>query len=164
MAYDPYLYWEDRAQTWVRENFFTASEWEHIRPYVSQSWKVLEVGCGDGRWAPYFWNYAGCDISHRLVAHCNINRPGHKFFQLNLETAYSLPAVMDTVFSYTCLEHVRPEAMGHVADLFEGKRLLLVEPAGESGVEHCFKHDYERILGVTKLKDFGQLTVYGRDV
>ncbi len=169
MSYEPYPYWEDRAQTWIDENFQTEKDWEEIKEYFPHTGPVMELGCGTGRFSPYFEKYAGLDISHRLIAHAKLRYPEKRWNQCDIENYRELRfrikgPYCHTIFTYTALEHIRPEAIQIVADALADRRhLILVEPHKESGVDHCFNHDYEKLFKVKPVKVMDNLTVWRRD-
>lgn len=84
-------FWKERLSkaNKLRESVFYCSdfEWRLINEHHYKvlkntidvkNDKVLEVGCGFGRWSPLFINYTGVDISPDFISLAKQNYPLHK--------------------------------------------------------------------------------------
>ena len=156
--YDPLEFWEKNARNWLKLKHDTDKDWEEIKEFVNPDWKVLELGCGSGRWAKYFNDYTGTDIAPSLVISAQKHHPDKQFFHHDMR--FPVPKGFDLIFTYTAWEHVPPEDIKKVK--LPNTRFLFIEPTNKPSVDYCFKHNYEELFGVKKLKDYGQLTIYGK--
>lgn len=93
----------NKIEFW-RQRIFTAAK-EHYSVYITSdaNWrdintshekvlkekigdsKVLDAGCGYGRWSPLFENYTGVDFSPDFIEKAKIKFPKKKFIQANLK-------------------------------------------------------------------------------
>lgn len=157
--YDPLNFWEANANFWINaKKSETSEDWEVIKKYIKPEWKVLELGCGTGRWAPYFLNYTGSDISPTLLLEAKKLHPDKEFAHHDMREG--VPGGYDLIFTYTSWLHMPPKDIKKIK--LPKTNLLFVEPHGASSVEYCFQHDYEKLFKVKPLEKHGGLTVYGR--
>lgn len=158
IGYDPFIFWEGRAPEWLLEPH-VSPEWEaEIAKWVNPSWRVLELGCGDGRWSDAFADYTGSDISPTLLAEAKRRHPGKKFAHHDMRQGVS--GEWDLIFTFTAWLHVPPKDIRKVR--LPDCNYLFVEPHGRSESEHCFRHSYQKLFGCEILGRKGALTLYGR--
>lgn len=161
LKYDEKKYWEKRSTSWIEQSKVDEVKSSKLKKIIKQlDFKsVLDVGCGSGRFVPLFEGkeYEGCDISKTLIEHCKKEFKG-KFHVLPAEDVDALDKKFDLIFSYTCLEHVKPENLEKVAFAFKqtAKKLLLIEPVNfvPQG-EYCFNHDYSKYFKIEKKINLG---------
>jgi hypothetical protein len=169
VSYEPKTYWEGRADDWAQSQFPTYGQWLEIAEHVDPELTTIELGSGTGRWSPYFDRYAGFEISGKLVKYAKKENPGKLFFEHDvrqyLPHAFKVDGEFveaEQYFSFTCLLHVPPKDIKRI--LFpDHARVVLIEPHGESTVEHCFNHDYEKLFNVTKVREMGKQSLYVRE-
>lgn len=157
--YDPFPYWEERSKAWIKSKFNTKGDWEAIKEFIDPNWRVLELGCGTGRWAKKFKDYVGVDISPTLVVHAKEKNPTKEFYHHDMRSGVKLPG-FDLIFTYTAWLHVPPEEIIKVE--LPDTNYLFVEPHKESRVSYCFNHDYHKLFGVNELAKHGDLTIWGK--
>jgi len=146
MSYDPKQFWEENADFWAMTAYDNDSQWKHIKKFIKPNWKVLEVGCGDGRWSPHFKNYLGTDISQRLINTAKVRYPEKDFQVWDIRDGFLKG--FDLIFGYTVLLHL-PRL-----PKFPNQKMMFIEPFRKSGVEYCFNHDYSKHFKLLKtLKD-----------
>jgi ubiquinone/menaquinone biosynthesis C-methylase UbiE len=104
--------------------------WEEIESFlrknISKEDKVLDIGCGDGRFCKTFENYTGVDFSKELVDKAKKKYPGKNFLKAD---ALSLPfsnGSFDKVFSIAVFHHI-PSRNFRIRFLKEAKRVLKKE-------------------------------------
>lgn len=158
--YNPKKYWDNRASEWLKQNWDTETQWREIRKYINPDWKVLELGCGDGRWSEYFKNYEGWDISEKLIKHCRTKYPDKKFKVK--EISGIVPDEYDLIFSYTSLEHVPSDILSNLK--LPDCKYLFIEPYQKSNVEYCFGREYSDYFDVECLEVLGRQKVWGKMV
>jgi len=161
VLYDPLIYWEARAEHWLGQTH-ESPEWvEEIKTRLNPDWKVLELGCGDGRWSDTFDDYTGSDISSILLEEAQKRHPGKRFAHHDMREG--VKGEWDLIFTFTAWLHMPPKDMAKVK-LPPEARLMFVEPHGKPNSEHCFKHDYRKLFGCERVRRIGPLTMYGRGV
>jgi hypothetical protein len=156
--YDPAIFWERQAKHWIEAPKSFGPWSELVKKYSRPEWNVLELGCGDGRWADTFENYTGSDVAPSLLLAAKGLHPTKTFRHHDMRR--SLSGNWDLIFTFTAWEHMPPASIS--GDLLPDTRYLFVEPFEEGTNGYCFKHDYERIFGVKKLHQRGKLAMYGR--
>jgi ubiquinone/menaquinone biosynthesis C-methylase UbiE len=108
-----------RREIWEELNFLFAN--------LKEREKVLDLGCGNGRWYPVFKekkvDYFGVDNSEKLIEIAKENFPDAKFF---VGDALNLPFsdnFFDKVYSIALLHHIPSEDF-RIKVLKEAKRVL----------------------------------------
>lgn len=93
---DKVEFWKERIDTAVKPHYsvYVVHEagWKRINEvhqslfdrYIPKDAKVLDAGCGYGRWADNFENYTGVDFSPDFVAWAKKERPNKIFLQADL--------------------------------------------------------------------------------
>lgn len=163
LKYDEKNYWENRAGQWnaqMRDNDMAVDiQLPKIKPYIQKikGKKVLDIGCGEGRWSPVFkdWEYEGCDISSNLIQFAKENYPDKKFFTSGIrELPKKVKGKYDLLFLYTVLLHVTPEHWEETVAALKkiGKKMILIEPIHVDTADYCFNHDYKKSFKVIQKK------------
>jgi len=128
---------------------------------------VLDVGCGLGRWAP-FWTegigvkrYTGIEPTPELAAEAERRFEGRSGIEIILGELIDQDTELgrrswDLGFTFTVLEHIPPADIAPVVEIIKRrtKRVLLVEMVkagkGADFCEYVFKHDYQELFGPWK--------------
>lgn len=156
--YDPKGYWERRAESWDRQAGDQLPDLNVLEP-IFMDFKpstVLDVGCGSGRWYPYFKAqgvaYRGVDISKNLITLAQKKFPDGMFKTCKVEDIPVPETPFDLAFCYTVLEHVKEEDMQKAADALNqcAKTLLLVEPINFTTRHYCHDHTYQKYFNIVK--------------
>jgi ubiquinone/menaquinone biosynthesis C-methylase UbiE len=140
--------------------------WEELKFLfndLKEGEKVLDLGCGDGRWYKVFKDkkvdYFGIDNSEKLIEIAKENFPEAKFF---VGDALNLPFpdnFFDRVYSIAVLHHIPSEVL-RMKFLNEAKRVL--KPQGKlvltvwrfvqkDEIFRLVKYIILKILGISKL-------------
>lgn len=94
---DTIEFWADRIKTAKKEHYsvYVAGDnlWEAIRlihqeimdDHISDTDKVLDAGCGYGRWSTHFDNYVGVDFSPDFIEKAKKKYPEKTFVQADLK-------------------------------------------------------------------------------
>lgn len=160
MNYDPLTFWESRAKDWLKTPKPMGGWAERLKPYIDfESWRTLELGCGSGRWSPYFNFYTGADISPTLLEYCVKRYPDNTWAHHDMRQ--SITGDYDLIFTFTAWEHVPPEDIKKVK-LPKTARLAFVEPHNDGTNGYCFTHNYEKLFGAKPIIKHKSLTLYGR--
>ena len=179
MGYDPKEYWEKRADDWNIQADNMPIEIADVKEFYKKvkPKNVLDIGCGNGRWIELMkeWgldlkNYTGMDVSKKLIDICKKKWTDLSFFDCKLENMGSAGCgdkngnamKYDLIFSYTTLEHVKPEDIKGVVETLKksGKKLLLIEPTGFESKYYCHSHDYEKLFKVIEKKKLADKTIF----
>jgi len=131
---------------------------------------VLDVGCGLGRWAP-FWTaggvnvrrYTGIEPCPQLAAEAEKRYEASGTIEIILGELTDVEEKLgkrkwDVGFTFTVLEHIPPSDVQAVADILKArtKRLVLIEMVqggkGANFCEYVFKHDYKKLFGKPKFQ------------
>lgn len=157
IGYKPKEYWETRAGSWEEQakhgEFPHKKEVEEMLTGIDYK-SVIDIGCGNGRWFPYFEGkeYFGIDISERLIDLARQHYPDGNFMPIKLESLEPKGDKYDLAFIYTTLQHVRPEDFAIAADVVKqsSKYSLLIEsPTGWDNT-YGFNHDYSKYFNIIK--------------
>jgi len=169
--YSPFHYWEDRAQRFASEHTGLAAVCAYGMPEfynraidieqrlalapwlaVDERTRVLDVGCGIGRWSRLLAtrgaHVCGIDLSPTMIAQARRRAEKQGFsqrchFSVADLTAFNLGQKFDLVLAVTVLQHiVDPAALkgalsamaGHLAP---GGRIVLLEAAPIAPVRRC---------------------------
>jgi len=172
MGYDPKEYWEKRAEDWNLQAGNMMIEIQDVKDFYKKvnPKSVLDIGCGNGRWIELMekWgldlkHYNGMDVSEKLIKICKKKWPDLDFFTAALEEKFSqLYPKVDLIFSYTTLEHVKPENIENVVKQLKkiGKKLLLIEPTGFESRYYCHSHNYKELFNVIEERKLPDKTMY----
>lgn len=91
-------FWKERIKSAQREHYsvYICSEklWEHINDThseilakeIKETDKVLDAGCGYGRWSESFDNYTGVDFSPDFIAKARMKYPSKEFVVADLKS------------------------------------------------------------------------------
>jgi SAM-dependent methyltransferase len=169
--YRPPLYWEDRAQRFAGERdglaavcaygmpefYNRAIDWEQrlaLEPWlrVEQGARVLDVGCGIGRWSRFLAARGalvlGVDLSPTMIAQARRRATEQgvadrcRFAVADL-AQLDLGQQFDVVLGVTVLQHIldpvlfRAALSAMVAHLAPGGRMILLEAAPTATVSRC---------------------------
>lgn len=156
--YDSLRDWDAYATDWASQTFNTAYQWTWLSRFIKKPYKVLELGCGDGRWASYFDDYTGSDISPNMLAIAKERNPGATFGHHDMRQ--SVTGDWGLIFTFTSWLHISGEEIKKVQ--LPDCDYLFVEPHGKGDDFHCFQHNYPKLFGVKPLAKHGKLTVYGK--
>lgn len=169
MSYDPQQYWEEQADNWVAKmdrQGITERDWQSFSMILGDKiqdpqYKVVELGCGFGRFAPYFANYLGLDISRPLLALAQSIYPDKQF--LLWDYRQGLPATdFNLVFSRTGLLQLTPLEIEALAAKLPKIEYLFIERT-DSEILYSHSHDYEKIFNVRAVGKSGlndSLTIF----
>lgn len=157
--YNPKEYWENRAEIWNAQA--AHGNYPHVEEVTEMldglNFKtVLDVGCGNGRWYPFFKengkDYEGIDIAEKMVARAREAYPDGRFDAFKLEDINPEGPVYDLAFSYTCLQHIRPEDIEAAAAVLKkkSKYSLLIETPDNWGGNYGFNHEYKKYFNIVK--------------
>lgn len=90
-------FWKERIETCVKPHYsvYVVHEtgWKRINDvhqslfakYIPKDAKVLDAGCGYGRWSSLFDNYVGVDFSPDFIKWAKKDHPGTEFLQADLK-------------------------------------------------------------------------------
>lgn len=158
MNYKPKEYWEDRAEAWNAGEGGAPSGLEDLLKKTLKQLKpesVIDIGCGNGRYAElisqFTSDYAGFDISEKLIEFAKNKYPDKTFYASRLEDAPE-DKKYDLAFTYTTLQHIKEEDMPQAIEKLKkiAKRGLFIESEGFLTRHYCINHDYEKLFKVLK--------------
>lgn len=158
--YEPKQYWEQRAEQWNQQASDFLPNLKKIQKELKEinPKSALDVGCGNGRFSRIFpKDYLGIDISEKLIKIAKERHPDRDFKAVGIESLYAPPR-FDLAFSYTTLEHIKPEdfpfAVAELKDV--AKKGIFIEPTDFQSRYYCFDHPYKDYFHIEKeveLKD-----------
>jgi SAM-dependent methyltransferase len=169
--YQPGEYWEDRAQRFAGEGaglaavcaygmpefYNRAIQFEQrlaLRPWlgVKPGTRVLDVGCGVGRWSRLLAakgaHVTGVDLSPTMIAQAQRRAAAEGVaarcqFRVQDLSKLEVEGQFDVVLGVTVLQHIldpqllRAAVRGMAACLAPGGRMILLEAAPASPVQRC---------------------------
>lgn len=152
----------DIPQTSNRDELISVIKGVHKRKKITS---VLDLGCGLGRWAP-FWTagginvrrYTGIEPCEELAAEAERRYEASSTVEIMLGELADLDEKLgnrswDVGFTFTVLEHIPPEDIEKVSGILKArtKRLVLIEMVktgkGAGFCEYVFEHDYQKLFG-----------------
>jgi len=133
-------YWEERAKKFDKRAVgFDSRQLEEqeinyslrrsfIFNHLNSSTPTLDYGCGVGRYAKYFRNYMGCDLTKQLLDIAGKENPNTAFFHLkepwiNEDNAL-LASRTEQIFTATVLQHCDDELVAKIIKSFSHFPLL----------------------------------------
>ena len=169
--YQPSAYWEDRAQRFAGEGAGLAAVCAYgmpefynraiqleqrlaLRPWldVKPGTRVLDVGCGVGRWSRLLAargaRVTGVDLSPTMIAQAQRRAAAAGLadrcsFRVQDLAKLELEEQFDVVLGVTVLQHIldpellRAAVQGMTARLAPGGRMILLEAAPAAPVDRC---------------------------
>jgi SAM-dependent methyltransferase len=169
--YQPSVYWEDRAQRFAGEGAGLAAVCAYGMPEfynraiqleqrlalrrwlaVEPGTRVLDVGCGVGRWsrllAAQGAEVTGVDLSPTMIAQAQRRAAaqgvaGRCSFRVQDLSELDVDGQFDVVLGVTVLQHIldpgrlRAAVRGMVARLVPGGRMIVLEAAPTAVVDRC---------------------------
>ena len=154
--------------------------WEEMKflfdNYLVPGERVLDLGCGNGRWFRVFENksveYFGVDFSEKLIEIAKKNYPNGKF---QVADALNLPFpdnYFDKIYSIAVLHHI-PSKNFRLRFLKEAKRVL--KPGGlfiltvwkfhqRKEISLLFKYTILKIIGKSKLDFKDIFEPWGKEI
>jgi SAM-dependent methyltransferase len=170
-SYTPSLYWEDRARRFSSEGDGLAAVCAYGMPTfynraidLEQRWalapwlrvragtRVLDVGCGVGRWSRLLAargaRVTGVDLSPTMIAQARLRAAADGVaqrcdFRVQDLSQLDMGEKFDLVLGVTVLQHIldpgalRAALVAMTAHLERGGRMILLEAAPAASVERC---------------------------
>jgi 2-polyprenyl-3-methyl-5-hydroxy-6-metoxy-1,4-benzoquinol methylase len=168
---DPAAYWEKRARTYATQGQGLAAVCSYgmpgfynqaihlcqflaLHPFLRQAAhkRVLDVGCGIGRWSLWMASHGatvtGADLSPTMIAEAR-RRAGERGlsdrcqFQIADLAELNLSSQHDFIFGVTVLQHILDDARLDLAvrrlkaHLAPGGRIVLIEAAPTERIDRC---------------------------
>jgi SAM-dependent methyltransferase len=152
--YDPQQYWEEQANNWLAKMDHPGladRDWQSFAWLLegkadNPNYRVVELGCGFGRFAPYFANYLGLDISRPLLDEAQNRYPEKEFRYWDYRNGLITDKV-DLIFSRTGLLQLSPEELKSLAKKLPKVDYLFIERT-DSEIRYSHAHDYEKLFKV----------------
>jgi SAM-dependent methyltransferase len=137
----------------------------HLRQRYSslKGLRVLDIGCGRGRWARFYAAngalVTGTDVSEEALDAVRSEMPGHTFVCQDVRHLELGPDKFDVANSVTVLQHLTPEgqaqALARLArHLRPGGTLILLENTFDSGGPHMSVHQENEWVRMAASVDF----------
>lgn len=154
-------FWADRIRTAKKEHYsvYVAGDvlWEAIRriheqiinEHIPKDAKVLDAGCGYGRWSTHFNNYTGVDFSPDFIKRANEKYPNKTFVCSKLESMPFKDKEFDWAIVVSVKEMIRDNLGQEAWDNIEKelkrvcKKVLILEYG-----------DYDQNGGLTKAQHY----------
>jgi ubiquinone/menaquinone biosynthesis C-methylase UbiE len=136
--------------------------------YLTEGEKVLDLGCGNGRWFKLFQkkkvDYVGVDFSERLIKIAKRNYPQAKFQTTDVLKLPFPNNYFDKIYSIAVLHHIPSEEL-RLKSLEEAKRVL--KPGGFlilTTWKLCSKKEFFLLFKYTILKLIGKSNLDFKDI
>jgi len=144
--------------------------------YLTEDEKVLDLGCGNGRWFKLFQkkkiDYVGVDFSERLIEIAKRNYPQTKFQTADILKLPFPNNYFDKVYSIAVLHHIPSEEL-RLKSLKEAKRVL--KPGGililttwklqdKKELSLLFKYTILKLIGKSNLDFKDVLEPWGKKI
>jgi len=129
-------YWNNRPADIYKPRIYIKDVVDFLKPK-----SVIEIGCGNGRWAEFFENYKGYDFAEK-----RIKDKSNLFYGDILD---GINDKADLVFCNMILLHIKNAKKAIENMLKISNRLLLIEPITyrlQYRAEHCFYHNYLNLI------------------
>jgi len=165
ITYNPQTYWDKRASEWIKSHevdTYLAAQYpvlDFIKDFDIKS--IIELGCGQGRWAKIFdkYKFTGMDISGKLINYCKEQYPDSKFIVDKVED-FEPKKKYDLVFTHTLLENIPVKTykkaipkIKKMADRF----LFLEAVKGDCfGVAYMFRQNYEENFNIRYFEEINK--------
>lgn len=140
-------FWKDRIRGAVKRHFMvyvtSDGDWQRInyehekilKTEIKKTDKVLDAGCGYGRWAKLFSmeNYTGVDLSPDFVEMAHLENIGYKFLEGRLESLPFQDGEFDVAFCVSIKEMIIDNCGQELWDAMQkelkrvAKKLLILE-------------------------------------
>lgn len=114
------------AKDFSNTRHFPWAEFDFFLPYYDKNFKVLDVGCGNGRLLQFlnkhgYKDYLGIDQSEGLLKHAQENYPKNKFVLADMSD-FKPKDSFDAVFAIASFHHLPPSE--HLSTLKNWNALL----------------------------------------
>ncbi len=144
--------------------------------YLTEDEKVLDLGCGNGRWFKLFQkkkiDYIGVDFSKRLIKIAKRNYPQAKFQTADILKLPFSNNYFDKIYSIAVLHHIPSEEL-RLKSLKEAKRVL--RPGGililttwkfheKKELPLLFKYTILKLIGKSNLDFKDVLEPWGKKI
>jgi len=144
--------------------------------YLTEDEKVLDLGCGNGRWFKLFQkkkiDYIGVDFSERLIKIAKRNYPQTKFQTADILKLPFSNNYFDKIYSIAVLHHIPSEEL-RLKSLKEAKRVL--RPGGililttwkfheKKELSLLFKYTILKLIGKSNLDFKDVLEPWGKKI
>ena len=158
---DKIEFWKQRIDTAQKEHYsvYVAGDnlWEAIRlihqeiidDHIKDTDRVLDAGCGYGRWSPHFDNYVGVDFSPDFIVKAKKKYPEKEFMVADLKDLPFKKKEFDWAIVVSIKEMIRDNCGQEAWDKMEkelkrvSKNVLILEYG-----------DYDKNGGLTKAQHY----------
>jgi len=147
-----------------------------VEDYLTEGEKVLDLGCGNGRWFKLFQkkkiDYVGVDFSEELIKVAKRNYPQAKFQTADILKLPFPDNCFDKIYSIAVLHHIPSEEL-RLKSLKEAKRVL--KPGGililttwkfhdKKELSLLFKYTILKLIGKSNLDFKDVLEPWGKKI